>query len=64
MNNQLATTTTTHSSFSSPTVLQPSNNPATQRSLTRIVKAQIILLASNLTDSNYSTTKLEIKEVK
>ena len=62
MNNQSATTA--HFSSTSSTVSQQPNNPATQRSLTRIVKAQVLLLASNLTDSNYSTTKLEIKEVK
>ena len=61
MNNQSATATHFPSS---PTVSEQPSNPATQRSLTRIVKAQIILLVSNLTNSNYSTTKLEIKEVK
>ncbi|KAI9490121.1 hypothetical protein BDB00DRAFT_875703 [Zychaea mexicana] len=53
------TSTSSDASSVSPPLLM-SKSPVTRHSLTRIVKAQIILLASNLTEANYSTICVEI----
>ncbi|KAI9256566.1 CCR4-Not complex component, Not1-domain-containing protein [Phascolomyces articulosus] len=57
----MSTKSTVSHSFSSSFTVSHPKNPTTQHSLIRIVKAQVILLASNLTDTNYSKTKAEIK---